>query len=60
MSPKLSKKFEPVIGGSGPARLGNLAPLAQSNFPESTTAPPIEVPVPLRNLVVECTIRVAP
>jgi hypothetical protein len=29
-------------------------------LPESTTAPPIDVPVPLRNLVVECTTKVAP
>src|SRR5258708_26453427 len=40
--------------------LGNLPSFDQSNFPESTMAPPIDVPLPDRNLVVEWITRVAP
>src|SRR5690242_9043756 len=41
--------------------LGNFAfCLNQSNFPESTTQPPIELPLPERYLVVECTTMSAP
>ena len=32
----------------------------QSNLPESTTTPPIEVPCPPMNLVAECTTMSAP
>ena len=38
--------------GSGAAIRGKL-PLVQSNFPESTISPPIEVPWPPMNLVAE-------
>src|SRR5258708_6024142 len=40
--------------------LGNLPSFDQSNFPESTMAPPMEVPLPDRNLVVEWMTKVAP
>ena len=35
-------------------------PFPQSNFPESTMIPPIEVPWPPMNFVVECMTMSAP
>ena len=49
-----------VIAGLLAVRPGNLSHCAQSKRPESTTTPPIEVPLPERNLVVEWTTMSAP
>ena len=48
-----------VIGGTGLAQLGYL-PLPQSNLPESTMMPAIELPWPPRNFVAECSTMSAP
>ena len=59
-SPKLSKKSSPWYASSGPATNGNLPLRFQSNRPDSTSIPPIDVPCPDRNLVSEWTTRSAP
>ena len=57
--PKTSQYFNPWYDGSGAVNSGKF-PFPQSNFPESTTMPPIEVPWPPMNLVAEWTTMSAP
>ena len=62
---------EAWVGGSTAVRTGerirsrltvarNLSSFDQSNLPESTMAPPVTVPLPVRYFVAEWTTRVAP
>ena len=47
-------ELQAVIGGLRFGRGdGNLSEADQSNLPESTTTPPVTVPLPVRYLVVE-------
>ena len=59
-SPKVSWKVSPWYAGSGWLRPGNLPSMDQSKRPDSTTMPPIDVPWPPRNLVMEWTTMSAP
>ncbi len=56
-----SRRTEAVIGGLGAGEADlNLSFWLQSNLPESTTTPPMELPWPHRNLVVEWMTISAP
>ena len=53
-------EFEPVIRRIGFQEIGKTSRTAQSNVPESTMMPPMEVPCPPMNLVAEWTTMAAP
>ena len=59
-SPNVSWKISPWYAGSGSVSDGNWPPWPQSNRPDSTTMPPIDVPWPDRNFVIEWITMSAP
>ena len=54
---KVALRFQSIVAER---EFEEYAKAIQSNLPESTTQPPVTVPLPVRYLVVECTTMVAP
>ena len=57
--PNTSQNFSPWYPGAGSVKSGKF-PFPQSNLPESTITPPIEVPWPPIHFVAESTTMSAP